>query len=262
MVQRDPTRRNRNIGTATQGHGQNNRLTVPGRMLAERRWEELVGATKQVTHLVHGRPMQFIVEELNPGYFHSCKVDVLRSVLELFPVEDLKGLGAILLRQPTRKQVVLEPTWGRLTYLANVGIGEGKSLYEGPLVTLEAQEIGKPMVWSKSLGPNGRRELDRLREDGHSVEDDGRKYRIRMSVASVRNTQLMRTLPHEIGHWVDFLQKVERPGESDIDVWRTLHDRYFQRPAAEREKFAHRYADEFRRANAEALNAILGMASG
>jgi hypothetical protein len=256
-MRRDPTRRSRNIGTAKQGHGQNNRLTIPAAYVAERRWEELVGATAQEVHLVHGRSMQFIFEALNPGYFHSCEVGMLRRVLDLFPSEDLKGLGAILLRQPTRKQIVLESSWGRLTYLANVGVGNEKPLYEGPLVTLEAQKIGTALIWPRSLGPNGQRELDRLREDGHSIEDDGRKFRISMSVESVRNTQLMRTFPHEIGHWVDFLQKVERPSNAEVEDREVLSDRYFQRPTVEREKFAHRYADDFRKANAEALKAIL-----
>jgi hypothetical protein len=256
-MRRDPTRRSRNIGTAKQGHGQNNRLTIPAAYVAKRRWEELVGATAQEVHLVHSRSMQFILEELNAGYFHSCDVGILRRVLDLFPTEDLEGIGAILLRRPTRKQTVLESSWGRLTYFANVGVGNEKPLYQGPLITLEAQEIGKAVVWSKSLGPNGQRELDRLREDGHSIEDDGRKYRISMSVESVRNTQLMRTLPHEIGHWVDYLQKVERLGNAGVEQWEALQDRYFQRPIVEREKFAHRYADEFRRVNAEALKVIL-----
>jgi hypothetical protein len=179
-------------------------MTVPGSASGDRRWEELVGSTAQEVHLVHGRSMQFISEQLSPGFAHSCEVGMLCRVLELFPLDDLQGLGAILLRQPTRKQILLEPSWGRLTYLANVGMPNEKALYEGPLVTLEAQEIGKAMVWSKSLGPDGQRELDCLREDGHSIEDDGRKYRISTSVESVRSTQLMRTLPHEIGHWVDY----------------------------------------------------------
>jgi len=254
-MQRDATRRNRNIGTAAQGHGRNNRLTIPQASLAERRWEELVGATKQEVHLVHGRSVQVITEELNPGYFHCCDAGMLRRVLDLFPPEDLEGMGAVLLRQPTRKQITLEPAWGRLTYFADVGVGGERPLYEGPLVTLEAQEIGRPFVWPKSLRPDGQRELDRMREDGHSIEDDGRRYRITPSIESVRNTQLMRTLPHEIGHWVDYLQKVERPGRVDLEAWQSLQARYFQRPTVEREKFAHRYADDFRKANAKALSA-------
>jgi len=256
-VRRDATRRNRNVGTAAQGHGRNNRLTIPGIFLSERRWEELVGSTVQEMLLVHGHSLQVITEELTPGYFHCCDAGMLRRVLELFPIEDLDGLGAILLRQPTRKQVTLEPAWGRLTYFANVGKGKEQPLYGGPLVTLEAQEVGRSFVWSKSLGPNGQRELDRMRGDGHSIEDDGRRYRITPSIESVRSTQLMRTLPHEIGHWVDYLQKVERPGRGDLEVWQSLQARYFQRPTVEREKFAHRYADEFRKTNAEVLRAIV-----
>jgi hypothetical protein len=56
---------------------------------------------------------------------------------------------------------------------------------------------------------------------------------IRVTRQAVRNTQLYRTLPHEIGHWTDFLERVRRDDNTD-------------RPVREREQSAHRYADAVR----------------
>lgn len=39
--------------------------------------------------------------------------------------------------------------------------------------------------------------------DGHHVVRDRRCWNIRPNVASIRNTQLYRTVLHEIGHFVD-----------------------------------------------------------
>ena len=55
---------------------------------------------------------------------------------------------------------------------------------------------------------------------------------------------MFRTLLHEVGHWVDYLEKVERPEAAGVESFDTLNDRYFSRPKQEREAFAHRYADE------------------
>jgi hypothetical protein len=56
---------------------------------------------------------------------------------------------------------------------------------------------------------------------------------------AIRATQLYRTLPHEIGHIVDYETKT---AGLDIDD----REKYWQRPSQEREAFAHRYADHFR----------------
>ncbi|MDJ0797430.1 MAG: hypothetical protein QNJ51_11470 [Calothrix sp. MO_167.B12] len=47
------------------------------------------------------------------------------------------------------------------------------------------------------------KELERLREDGHRTATDKRHYLISSTLDSIRNTQLYRTLHHEIGHYVD-----------------------------------------------------------
>ncbi|MEL6460284.1 MAG: hypothetical protein AAFQ91_18850, partial [Cyanobacteria bacterium J06621_15] len=105
----------------------------------------------------------------------------------------------------------------------------------------------QPLKWSKSLTPEGAKELERLREDGHVVVTDKRQHIINSTLDTIRNTQLYRTLPHEIGHYVDYLTKVEEPSKDNFDLWSVLNDKYHSRPSQERESFAHRYADEFRK---------------
>ncbi|HZD96284.1 MAG TPA: hypothetical protein VE133_18625, partial [Candidatus Sulfotelmatobacter sp.] len=61
---------------------------------------------------------------------------------------------------------------------------------------------------------------------------------------------LYRTFVHELGHWVDFLEKVQRPAmvcsEIDFDRYASLLERFHSRPTTEKESFAHRYADRMR----------------
>lgn len=245
MQFRDATRRNRNMGTAAIGHGHDNKLTVPDVRATDRIWFENVTRVSRERVKVHGVERTFFVEELNEGFVHACSIEDVARVLVEIPEEDLVQLGAVLFRQPTRKQNVLRPSWGRLTYYAELGVVGGKSLYEGAMITLEAQRPERVMRWSRSLSPADQIELDRLRGDGHRVEDAGKGFRILATVESLRTTQLYRTLPHEVGHWVQYLQAVERPAEAGVGDWAALREVYFQLPTAEKEAFAHRYAREF-----------------
>jgi hypothetical protein len=58
-------------------------------------------------------------------------------------------------------------------------------------------------------------------------------------------------MPHELGHWVDFLEKVQRPSatlgsDEEADGYGGLLDRYHSRPNREKEHFAHAYAERLR----------------
>ncbi len=130
-------------------------------------------------------------------------------------------------------------------YYADLGYTEGASVRRGPAVFLEAVNPQAKLEWLSSLQPDDKAELDRLRKDGHLIEQIGRRHVFQMTTAAIRATQLYRTLLHEIGHWVDWLERVERPSERGGDFGE-LSDAYFQRPKHEREAFAHRYADETR----------------
>jgi len=110
------------------------------------------------------------------------------------------------------------------------------------MILLDAIEANCVIDWSAGLGPDDQAELARLRADGHGVERVGSRFRIRIAPDSARRTQLFRTLLHEIGHWFDWLEKVESAAMRG-ENFETLVEHYFARPQAEREAFAHRYAN-------------------
>ena len=96
-------------------------------------------------------------------------------------------------------------------------------------------------------------ELERLKTeaDGHKLRPNDRNHTIQPSLDSCRATQLYRTLPHELGYWVDFLEKGDRPADqlaADEEVvgYEQLLARYHSRPKGEKERFAHSYAEQLR----------------
>lgn len=232
---RNPVRRNRNIGTARQGHGQANRLVIPSICNDHRHWWTQLGPHEAVHRHIDGVAMTFIVEATLGGWSHACSLDDICQVLRSVPKADWRGISLILLRQPQRKQAILNPSWGRLAYDANIGRPGQSDMWHGPVISLEAVDSRRPVVWSTSLSPDSAEELARLIADGHQVTRRGRKHIITPQPAAIRATQLHRTLLHEIGHWVDWQEKVLAP-DGDFDL-------YFARARDEREAFAHRYAD-------------------
>jgi len=115
--------------------------------------------------------------------------------------------------------------------------------HTGPAIVIEAQDLTTPMRWPRKLSLADQDELARLRDDGHRIEEDRRGYTIHLTETSVRQTILHRTIPHELGHWVDWLTKVQRETMNK--------ETFFARPTAEHEAFAHTYAtrlsDDLRR---------------
>ena len=241
---RNPTRRNRNIGTSKQGHGQNNSLVIPERSDG-RYWLSSIGECQIEDHVIANRSVRFIVERNALGCVHPCSIQDVIWMLKSLPQSDWAGLDTIVFRQPTRKQLILSPVWGRLLYFSEVTTAKGQRLASGPAIFFDAILPDETIKWSTSLDPDDSKEVERLTEDGHQVERSGRKFNITVSTRSARNTQLYRTLLHEVGHWFDWLSKVEEPATKGED-WEMLERSYFSRPKAEREAFAHRYADETR----------------
>ena len=121
----------------------------------------------------------------------------------------------------------MKDVWGRLVSHFESG------RYTGVALILEAQPYQTSVTWPKSLKPDGRKELDRLEADGHQVTFEKSEIKVAMTLESCRNTQLYRTLPHELGHAVHYNEL------DDTERWKTL-------PAAEKEQYSHRYADEKR----------------
>jgi hypothetical protein len=100
------------------------------------------------------------------------------------------------------------------------------------------------------MPPDGLAELDRLKQDGHHIRKRDKNHTLTSTLESCRATQLYRTFLHELGHWVDFLEKVERPAAmlaSMSEQYPELLDRFHRRPDREKEQFAHAYAESVRR---------------
>ena len=246
----NPTRRNRNIGTVKGDRGQENPMTVPAVSHGKYHFWERIDDAKKVVRTVSGRQISFFVQPTRGDCVHACTIDDLTQLLSCLPTPDWEGIEAILLRQPRRKEQTLAAVWGRLTYAADFVDGRGEILYSGPAIIIEAVNPRKPIKFGKRLSIESAAELDRLRSDGHHVRDGDRNHTVDSTLESCRATQLYRTLPHEIGHWVDYLEKVERPsGQLGADAssdYQTLSDRFHSRPAREREQFAHGYAERLR----------------
>lgn len=238
----DPTRRSRNIGTNKQGHGADNRLTIPWPHIEQRVWWEQLENPTSTKRQVSGTTVLFIAEELRPGFNYVCSIQDVCTLLALVPEEDLAGLSTFVFRQSTRKQWLLHPVWGRLAMSADIGERGRRNLHTGPAILLDALDISIPFRWSRSLSPAIAKELERLRSDGHAVVNDSRGFVISSSLEAARATQLYRTIPHEIGHWVDWLERVERPADREGEEYGQLAERYWARPSIEREAFAHNYA--------------------
>jgi hypothetical protein len=238
---RDPTRRSRRIGAPGRGRGQDNRMVIPEPREAgyvKAYWKRL-GDHRVVERNIRGQPVTFVVERTARGSVHACTVDDVARVLSLAPRDDLAGLAMVVLRQPTRKQHSLAPHWGRYTYYATV------SAHTGPVIFLDAGPPTGPLRWPRRATPDDAAEIARLRADGHAYVPTRREHVFELTLASIRVTQLYRTLLHELGHHVDYRRALDG-AEGAERAARTT--RYWARPVREREAFAHRYADELRAA--------------
>lgn len=237
---RDQTRRNRNIGTAAQGHGQNNHLTIPDPYVASGAYWSRVGVYTFHTRPLGEREFPIIEEATRPGCAHACSVDDILTILRLLPDAHSALLAGVFLRQPKRKEQILAPVWGRIAYGASIGRPQ-TGMLRGPIIILEATRPDSVWRHPKSLSPDAAMELERLAQDGHILTTMRSHIRVQSSQNAIRATQLYRTIPHEIGHLVDYTTRVP----DDSNRWLELEEAYWRRPSQERESFAHRYADEF-----------------
>lgn len=222
----NPVRRNRNIGTARQGHGENKQMVIPESWHRCQRFWENLSACVAVECEIGAKIQIFLVEPPQVNWFYPGSIDDMAKLLVHFPVEDLLSFDFIVLRQPTRKQRMLAPVWGRAVPMMKIG------KFCGSAVVIEAQTPGL-RVWSenRSLSPDQHLELERLQQEGHQLTRRRRDILISSSAQAIRNTVLYRTLPHEIGHHVDRLR-------TGVDDWNS-------KPSSEKEAYAHRYAKDF-----------------
>lgn len=102
---------------------------------------------------------------------------------------------------------------------------------------------------SKIQTVDDQKEFLRLKEDGHIFTESKRDFVSELKPQSSRNTQLYRTLLHEFGHYVHYLNVVLRTeqNEEDYDSYEKRNDYYFSLPKVEKEKFAHQYANNLKK---------------
>ncbi|MEO1351806.1 MAG: hypothetical protein AAFW84_23875 [Cyanobacteria bacterium J06635_15] len=235
----DARRRNRNMGTAKSGHGQDNRLTIPESWADNRRFYERLHNPVALARDINGHRLTFLIEATHADFCHACTPQDIERVLELIPLDHLAPIRLIVLRQPKRKELILNPVWGRLQYWADIGP------YSGPAIHLEAQPVNATYRWPKSLTPDQTLELKRLEQEGHKIHSDRRYHHITSNFEALRYTQLYRTTPHEIGHYVDYLESVTIPAGEDVVERQQLDNLYASKPTKDKEDFANRYATEF-----------------
>jgi hypothetical protein len=249
---KNPIRRNKNIGTSKQGQGQNNKLTIPESSGILKSYYERLVDYQKTKREINGHAFLFVIEQTRENSKHACSIDDIATIIENIPQKNYGDLKLIVLRQPKRKEETLVPTWGRLIYSY-----EFENEYY-PAIILEAVDFTKQFKWSSKLSIDSQKELERLKEDGHQIEYDGRNFVAEYKIENVRNTQLYRTLPHEFGHYAQFLDYVEREYlefiensdfenvDSKFEGFDKRKEDYFKIPLAEKEKFANKYADKLK----------------
>ena len=242
---KDPTRRNRNIGTAKQGHGSNNKLVIPWPAAVMKSFEERITNYTKHGRTINGNRFQFVVEQTRDDSIHSCTINDCAEILRHIPPADYGRLKLVILRQPKRKEEILNSVWGRLVYSYKF---EGEYL---PAVILESINPNKILKWPKSQTPDGLKELERLRMDGHEISLTKREHEIHCSPESIRSTQLYRTLPHELGHYKHFLEIVgeieDSPDSETYEEYEKREEKYHNLSTDIKEKYAHSYADKFKK---------------
>ncbi|WP_350287977.1 hypothetical protein [uncultured Croceitalea sp.] len=230
----NPSKRNRNIGTSKQGYGQNNRNVISDSWNDLRIfWEKLEEYTV-VKRIINSKEYTFLIEKTRKNSVHPCTVDDVAKIIELLNPYDLEDLHLIIFRQPKRREETLKPVWGRLNYFVEI------DKHEGAAITLESFDFDRTIKWSKSLKNEDRKEFERLLQDGHKMTESKRDFTIHPTISGLRNTMLYRTFIHEVGHYVEYLEKIERPSRKnpDYDFWAD----YDKIPSREKENFAHSYA--------------------
>jgi len=240
---RAPERRSRKVGSPARawrdGPAGRRAYDVPwsarDRRAPSDRWtpEAVVGVE------VHGRTIDVVVDQLLGDHVHVCAPEDVGDVLELLPPDDVLGLDLVVLRQPTRKEQTLRPAWGRIAWdVAFRG-------YRGPALMLDAVALGQTLRWPRSMIPADVEELGRLRAAGFSVRSSRHGHDVRLDAVPVHRWLLSRTVPHEVGHWVDYRRRVLDPLPDDASKaeYDARLDRWMQRPHLEREALADRYAD-------------------
>lgn len=100
----NPSRRNRNIGTAKAGHGQDNSMVIPSRWSDDRVFWEKLHNPITIEKSVDGRAIVVLVEPVIRGFTHCCTPDDVFGIVEHLGAKELGDLRLFVLRQPKRKE--------------------------------------------------------------------------------------------------------------------------------------------------------------
>ena len=239
---KNPTRRNKKIGTKSSGFKKRKEFSIPnfredeGYHFVENLREPVVIKRETKNGSLS---IRFIVEAQVGNEKHACTVDDIWNVLCENPDECF--VEYIILRRPTKKQQKLGPVWGRLIY--NFMFRE----YVGSAIILESLPLNEVIKRPISQGPDEQREMKRLEVDGHKICKDKKNYLIETNYDTIRSTQLYRTLLHELGHYRHFHEFKpfgDNPTDEEVNRGIELYDTI---PQKDKEDFAHRYADEMKK---------------
>jgi hypothetical protein len=183
MNGRDNRRRNKNIGTAKRGHGNDNRLVIPERWMDASVFYERLVSPRMHKEVIQGRPIAFIVEPTIPGFTHCCTVPDVVRVLSMLEEKHFAGIDFVVFRQPKRKERILSSCWGRLTYWSDICGISGSGIF------LESQKVTEAIKWKASLNPEKEKEMELLKEEGHVFERKNATFHIHSTLESIRTTQ-------------------------------------------------------------------------
>jgi hypothetical protein len=233
----NPTRRNKNIATSAQGFKKRNAFDIPSSSNDERAFYTKLIDPVEIECSLSRHYFTCLVEPVKTGFRYYLSVSDVIEVLKLIPEADRVDVKVIAFRQPKRKERIFSSVWGRMAYWTDFGQHRGTS------IVIEALPLNYSYRLEKNLEPYFAKEIEALRQDGHMIDITKRHIEINCPPEAIRTTQAFRTLPHEIGHSLDYQQKVDRPYERGEADYETLRGLYFARPKLEREAFADRYAD-------------------
>ncbi len=130
---RNPTRRNRNIGTAKQGYGQDNRLCIPGSWRDFQIFYEKLNSPVRFTRTVCGKEIAFLVEGTLDDYRHFCTVDDIYRMLEYIPKSDLESELVELVLRNAEEKLLIEVKGGDSFPKALIELRELLGLDEVPM---------------------------------------------------------------------------------------------------------------------------------
>ena len=233
----NPSRRNKKIGTSDQGFKARNDFGIPTSRQDDRLYWQKLRDPVTIPYTIGDHEFAILIEPTDRDHKYYVSVSDLIEVIKCIPEAHRRDIKVFAFRQPKRKEAIFSHAWGRLGYQVYFG------KYSGPTVFLEAQPIDLAYKIKNNIDADFTQELEKLKQEGHQIELTKRHFQIRCPPEAIRNTQLYRTLIHEIGHQVDYFEKVTRPDEEE-NADEDLQERYFSRPAKEKEHFAERYAAE------------------